>query len=257
VVAGNVKLDSLPHPLTAERRAEMRAAWGIVRRDGEEDREPRVLMFGSTHEGEEALALEVFEELRSEFGDLRLILCPRHPERFAAVWEAMGETVRRRAAGGGEAIVARRASDLAAGHGDDAPGAATDLLLVDQMGVLAESYGVADIAVMGGTYVPVGGHNLLEATAHGVPIFCGPHLHAQVEIARLLEEADLLLQVDSSELGVAIAELLGDSEGYETLRRRSLDLIDARRGVGERVFDELRARGLLPKAAPAETSPES
>ncbi len=132
-----------------------------------------VIVCGSTHPGEETLLLEAFRK----FSRGTLILCPRHPERAGEVKaraEAMGLRV---------ALRSRPAP--------------AEVLVIDTLGELRALYGLADLAFVGGTLVPVGGHNLLEPASLGVPVVFGPHLESVSSVARELERAGGGLRVEA------------------------------------------------------------
>jgi len=139
-----------------------------------------VLIAGSTHEGEEALVLNVLKRF-SPKGDLqisplRLIVAPRHPERFervARIISSYGYNVKRRSLG---------QSFLSA----------ADVFLLDTIGCLTRFYSVASLAFVGGTVAKVGGHNLVEPYAYGVPVVCGPSLYKTKDTATILSERNAL-----------------------------------------------------------------
>jgi 3-deoxy-D-manno-octulosonic-acid transferase len=221
-VIGNLKFD-LPEP--AETPAELRKRFGIS-----EDR--TVVAAGSTGEGEDRLVLDAFAAARRDVPDLLLVLAPRHPDRFTS---AAGEAERR------GYKLARVSFGPAAGD--------TDVLLVDTIGQLATLYVVASSAFVGGSLVPVGGHNLLEPLAAGVPVLFGPHTEHVAEIATALTVTGAGLRVENSAaLGRAFADLARHPD--ERARRVALGraFVEANRGAVRRaadlvlaVFDRARA----------------
>lgn len=216
-VTGNVKFDSLPAPLSAEDRAALRAEWGIG--PGE-----LVVLAGSTHPGEEAEILRAWRALGAAGITSRLVIAPRHPERFAAVTEelrAMGADVHRLSAGPPP-------------RSDQRP-----LLLLDRMGVLARSFGAADIALLGGSWNPIGGHNLLEPMAHGIPVLHGPHMHAQREIMRIAGPSGGCLGVPVGELGTALVDLAGDPLRRAKMGTAGRRAAQANRGAALRVVEAI------------------
>uniref|UniRef100_UPI001866FC86 lipid IV(A) 3-deoxy-D-manno-octulosonic acid transferase n=1 Tax=Microbulbifer hainanensis TaxID=2735675 RepID=UPI001866FC86 len=132
-----------------------------------------VWLAASTHDGEEALVLDAFAQLRRdhpELAELLLVLVPRHPQRFdsvARLCRERGLNVLRRSDGG-------------------QPEPTHQVLLGDTMGELLQFYGACDVAFVGGSLVPVGGHNMIEPAAWGVPVICGPHLHNFATVAQLM-----------------------------------------------------------------------
>ena len=171
-------------PLKRRRRLELARALGL-------GGARRWIVAGSTHPGEEALMLEAFGTLRQAVPDAGLLLCPRHPERFE------------------EAAELARAAGWRTGQAS-APDASADpeVIVLDKMGVLARAYGLGEVAIVAGSFCPVGGHNLLEAAAHGVPVLYGPDMHSQREIHRLFKESGAGWQVTAEELGPALRRLL-------------------------------------------------
>ena len=219
-VAGNVKFDSLPEPLTADERRAWRARWGV-------SDDACVVLAGSTHPGEEETIWKAFAEARAQAPGLRLVLAPRHPERFPEVAEFL-----RRAAGS----VHRTSS------GEPAPAGAA-VVLLDEMGVLARAFGAADIAIVAGSWKPdVGGHNLLEAGRHGIPVLRGPHMHAQPDITRVLGPGQGAPCVEAAELGGTLARLAADPGERRALGERARDASTSNLGAARRVVEDLLGR---------------
>ena len=186
-VTGNLKFDfELPADIGA-RGAQLRAQYAASR---------PLWVGGSTHAGEEQAVLEAHRLLRERVPQALLVLAPRHPPRFAEVAQALT------AAG---VRFARRSPR-------EAVGADCEVLLLDTLGELLDFYAAAEVAFVGGSLVPIGGHNLLEPAALGVPILTGPHNFNSADVARLLiaRGAALVVQ-DGRELGARAAELLLDA----------------------------------------------
>jgi 3-deoxy-D-manno-octulosonic-acid transferase len=156
-----------------------------------------VLVAGSTHAGEEAALVDAWREAAARDAGLRLVLAPRHPERFDEV-AAFLETRR---------VAFVRRSRLADGTWPaDRP-----LLLLDTVGELAGLYAEARLAFVGGTLVPIGGHNLLEPAAQGAAVVFGPHVEHTKAAARLLVASGGGFQVrDAAELRARVADLVAD-----------------------------------------------
>ncbi len=182
---------------------------------------------GSTHPGEELAALRATEHARAAGEKLVLVVAPRHPEKRPAAEAALT------AAG---ARVTRRSALSGAGLEDG------DVLLLDTLGELAGLYGLARAAFVGGTLVPVGGHNLLEPLQAGCPVLFGPHVGNARESARLLRDAGAGIQVsDAAGLAGGLLAALSDDaragvaaglralEPHRAAVDRSLALIDAAR----------------------------
>ena len=158
----------------------------------------RVIVVGSTHPGEEPIVFSAFEELRRSCPNVVLILAPRHPERFDAVWALAQQ----------RGLDGRRLSNESMSSAFVRPG---QWVLVDRMGVLASLYGIGDVAVVAGSFVPgIGGHNLLEAAVHGIPVVFGPFAGNQPDMVRILCEGHGGVQVDPPRLGEVLSALLSD-----------------------------------------------
>jgi 3-deoxy-D-manno-octulosonic-acid transferase len=189
-VAGNLKYDRTPHlpPLPASL-----TAWKGDR---------FLLTAGSTHRGEEEAVLGV---LADGGGDLRLALVPRHPQRFDEVAALLER----------EGLPYTRFSRVAEGATP-----AGQVLLVDAMGLLESFYRLADAAFVGGSLVPVGGHNLLEAAAQGVPVLTGPRTENFREMtATLAAGGGVRVVPDAVGLAGAVRELAGDPEARRAMGR--------------------------------------
>lgn len=184
---GNLKFDlAVPESQRAAGRT-LRAALG----------NRLVWVAASTHEGEEALVLDAHRQVRERFPDALLILVPRHPERFDAVAAQVARA---------GFLVARRSTGEAAGAAHT-----VGVLLGDTMGEMFTYLAAADLAFVGGSLVPVGGHNVLEPAALGLPVLFGPHMHNfEAARARLLERGAAREVADATTLGAAVGELLGD-----------------------------------------------
>lgn len=214
VVTGNIKYDmELPADLT-ERGAALRA---------ELFGERPVLIAASTHEGEEPRLLDAYVRLRARFPDLLLVLVPRHPERFDAVYALCIEV--------GHAV-ARRSTRQSA---HDA-----DVFLVDTMGELRLFYASADIAFVGGSLVTVGGHNVLEPAALGLPVLFGPHMHHFAEISRVLQEAGGAVQIaDAEALAVQTEQWLANDAARKQVGMRAQACVETGRGALGRIVTML------------------
>lgn len=210
-VTGSLKLDIEPPAIAAP---ELRARFGIAT-----DRE--AVAAGSTGAGEDRIVLDAFESARRERAGLLLVLAPRHPERFD---EAASEAGRR---GLSVARVSR---------GETA--ARADVLLVDTIGQLAALYQVTQAAFVGGTLVPVGGHNLLEPVAAGVPVLFGPHTGHVADLASSLVAAGAGERVaDGAALARAWLALVADPGERVRRAARGRELLESGRGALGRNVD--------------------
>ncbi len=170
----------------------------------------------STHEDEEAAVLAIHARLRRRWPDLLLLWAPRHPERFRAVaQQAVHE---------GWRVATRRLTQWP--DGDDA------VFVVDTLGELMQFYGCVEVAFVGGSLQPVGGHNLLEPAAMGTAMVTGPHLHNFSDIARQLEAAAALrICADAQAVGDALETLLADAALREAMVDAGSRLLREGRGA--------------------------
>jgi len=212
-VAGNVKFDLQPAAGIIDQGRILRAALGGGR---------PVWIAGSTHAGEEEQVLDAHARLLTEQPDALLLLVPRHKDRFAAVAE----------------LLARRGVRFARRSDGVAPDASSQVLLVDTVGELALLYSAADVAFVGGSLVGVGGHNLLEPAALGLPVLTGPHYFNSRDIALLLLERGAALQVaDARELAAVLRRLLKDPEERRRIGAAGKEIVESNRGSVARLLD--------------------
>ncbi len=212
-VTGNLKFDvELPADLLTQ-GAELRYAWG---------RERLVWIAASTHGGEEKQVLQAFAELRASWPALLLVLVPRHPERFASVARLC------RRYGYGVALRSRTRGALPDG---------TDVLVGDTMGELQRLYAASDVAFVGGSLVPRGGQNLLEACAVRVPAVFGPYMFHFEEISAMALERGAARQVrDGRELACAVAMYLEQPELRRAAGRAAHTLVTDNQGALDRTL---------------------
>jgi 3-deoxy-D-manno-octulosonic-acid transferase len=207
-VTGNLKFDvELPAQLLDEARV-LRGHWG---------RERPVLIAASTHAGEERKILEAFALLKQRYPELLLVLVPRHPERF--------RSVARLSRNRGFAVALRSLTP-----GPLPPG--TEVLVGDTMGELQRLYAAADVAFIGGSLVPHGGQNLLEACAVEVPVVFGPHMFHFEEISAMALERGAARQVhDVQGLAQAVALYLDQPDLRRAAGRAAYTLVTDNRGA--------------------------
>jgi len=213
LVAGNIKFDlDIPTAVLGEGRA-LRASMGLER---------PVWIAGSTRDGEEALLLDAHDEVRSSRPEALLVLVPRHPQRFAEV----------------AALLARRNVPFVTRSSRAPVAKETSVLLVDVLGELLAFYASADVAFVGGTLVPVGGHNLLEPAALGLPVLTGPHVFNAPEVARALFEAGAAVEVRTAgEITTTVARLFGDPEERSSRGQAGRAVLEANRGAVDRIVE--------------------
>lgn len=211
-VTGNIKFD-------VELPAAIRERGAALRAESIGDRP--VWIAASTHEGEELLVLDAHRSLLERFPDLLLILVPRHPERFAEVRELIEKS--------GLGLVSRTEGSACT--------AATAVFLGDTMGEVPLFYAASDIAFVGGSLVPVGGHNLLEPAAQGLPVVTGPHLFNAQDIADMFVDLQACCMVhNQQELIEAISNLLANPVIAAELGSNALALLEQNRGALARLL---------------------
>jgi 3-deoxy-D-manno-octulosonic-acid transferase len=187
-VTGSIKFDFSPPDALREQADQLRQQWSLGDR--------QVLVAASTHDGEDALVLAAFAQVRERFPAALLILVPRHPERFDSVARQVVEQ--------GLAVIRRSQSQAITPE--------VAVFLGDSMGELLLWYALADVAFVGGSLVPVGGHNMLEPIALDVPTLSGPYVFNFQVIADELEAAGALQRVQATQLADAVIQLLQSPE---------------------------------------------
>lgn len=208
-VVGNAKYDGLVERATPELREKTALLLDLSIED-------RVIVGGSTHEGEETILVDVYEKLLPAHPGLRLVLVPRHVDRAGRVMDMLQD----------RRLETAVLTDIEAGKAD----ARSQVVVVDSMGRLFGLYGVATVVFCGGSLVPKGGQNVLEASAWGKAVLHGPHMDDFSEEGRLLDEAGGGITVhDGDELAATLGDLL--SNGEERRRRGA---------AGRRVVEENR-----------------
>jgi len=221
-VNGNLKFDRSLAPDLAARGAALRARYA--------PRRP-VWVAGSTQEGEESIVLAAHRQLRERLPEALMVLAPRYPQRFdsvVALVQGAGFRLERRSRSNAQDPL--------------------DVLVLDTLGELMDFYAAADVAFVGGSLVPVGGHNLLEPAALGLPVLSGPHQFNSPDIARTLNECGALTTVtDASSLAVALLRLLSDPELRARQGGSARAAIEANRGALAGVLDTIET--LVPTAA--------
>jgi 3-deoxy-D-manno-octulosonic-acid transferase len=214
-VTGNLKFD-VPAPTAPPIIASLRAAF-------QQANAGPVIVCGSTVEGEEPILLQAFVNILASHARAVLILAPRHPERFSEVAELLGQLgIRfwRRSLWSGDPIVA-------------------GVLLIDSIGELAALYSLADVAFVGGSLVPRGGHNIIEPALHGVPIIVGNHTENFRDIVSLFQSRDAVRVVGPAELPLAFMELISNPVEQIALGRRAAETLHAQMGATQRTMQAL------------------
>jgi 3-deoxy-D-manno-octulosonic-acid transferase len=223
VVTGNLKFDFTAPAGLLERGASLRSHWAPDR---------PMWVAGSTHPDDEEVCVAAQRQLVDRAVQANrpaplLVLAPRRPERFATVVQWLAT----HAPGS-----ARVSTSSGAGR------AKCDVLLLDTMGELQAWYAAADVAFVGGTLAPVGGHNLIEPAALGKPVLAGPHCFNAPDVAQQLACGGGLQRVhDVGELVAALTALLGDAARARAMGGQAAAVVDRGRGAAARTLEMLRA----------------
>jgi len=172
---------------------------------------------GSSHRGEEEIVLEVFKQVKAKFPQLRLVLAPRHPQRFAeveALLRSTGIRFEKKSALNGQLEFEK------------------DVMLVDTIGDLVAFYAMGDVAFVGGSLIPGGGHNVLEPARFGKPVLFGPHMSNFREVAAEMKQRGGGIEVqDGADLCRQLAALLADPDRRRQLGERAYQMASQERGV--------------------------
>jgi 3-deoxy-D-manno-octulosonic-acid transferase len=206
-VTGNLKFDGIK-TISADAQANLRKKLAISAND-------LVIVGGSTHEGEESMLITAIAALSENSKPLRLIIVPRHPERFnraAQLIEAAGYRPRRFSKG--EFFEEKR-----------------DIYLLDAIGHLSDFYSIANVAFVGGTIAPIGGHNIAEPYAYGVAVICGPHIEKTREVAKALLAVNAISIVTEKEFVGELSHLLSHSEKRQEMGARGFNWLKQSQGA--------------------------
>ncbi len=224
-VTGSVKFDGVRTDRHTAETLAIRRAFGI-------SDDQWVLIAGSTHDPEERVALETYVELQDEFPDLRLILVPRHAERFAEVARLVESS--------GLNLV-RRSSQSSA----DAPLDTRPVALLDTLGELSACWGLADVAFVGGSLTSRGGQNMIEPAGYGAAVVVGPNTHNFRDIVEGLQFRDGIRVIrQATELTDTVRELLRDTTTAQRQGKAAQAFVLTQQGATDRTLRLLT--GLLP-----------
>jgi len=226
VVTGNTKYDVLPGPMEEERRRALKErlglAWGRP-----------VIILGSARDGETEVLLRGLEALDSGAVPA-VVIAPRHLEnvpRFDAALRRAGYTVRLSAAGAGDGpaeLLGER-----------------EAIMVNEMGRLLEYYAVSDIAVLGGTFAPHGGHNPLEPASQGAVVVVGPYRDNIADDMEYLMGENGVVITDGAGLGGTLRDLIADPARMEATAQRASCAVRARKGASLRSLEAMKSAGVF------------
>ncbi len=215
--AGNLKFDHDRPPMTENEFGSWLDLLGLNNAEV-------LWVAGSTHPGEDTVVLEVHKRLREDFPELKLIIAPRRIER--------SEGIRRSSLDSGFRTFLR--TDM------PRPGEPYDVLVLNTLGELERIYGIGKISFVGGSLVPIGGHNLLEPAAFERPVLFGPHTHNfEMMSQRLIEAGGGLRVQDADTLYGALKDLLLDSKKSENMGEKAGQFVEAHQGALQRILDAI------------------
>ena len=217
-VTGNMKFDGDYTKLPATQLTAWRRELGIQPNDP-------VLVVGSSHNPEEALLLKVMSQVWQKCPNLKVMIVPRHPERFNEVAGILQKNN----------INFRRLSQKNTNN------MVNPVILIDAMGLLRKCYQLADIAIVAGSYTAkVGGHNVLEPSWYGVPVIFGPHMHSQPDLLELVKEYKAGLQVSIDDLPDVLINLLNQPQDCKSLGNAGLKLAGDVHGATGKTWDLIK-----------------
>jgi 3-deoxy-D-manno-octulosonic-acid transferase len=214
LTAGNLKYD-VPPPSEPPIVRQLQSALG---------QSGSVLVCGSTVAGEEELLLDAFHKVSTTHPRAVMLLAPRHPERFDEVAGLVEQSN----------IPLTRRSQW---NGGSLTGA---VLLIDSIGELSSLYALADLAFVGGSLVPRGGHNIIEPAQHGVPILVGEHTENFRDTVELFKSHNALRVVSPANLAVIFLELLADDDARRSLGQRAIETIRSQPGATQLTLMKIR-----------------
>ena len=211
MVMGNLKFDISIAPSVIEQAEVLRRIFSVNR---------PIWIAASTHLGEELIVLDAMELVLNVAPDILLILVPRHPERFDDVYD----------------LCVKQGFKTASYTNQSAYGPKTQVFVLDVLGQLPAYYAASDVAFVGGSLIPIGGHNLLEPACLGLPIVCGTHLFNFYEISSLLGDVDALFKVaDAEQLSQRILELFNDGNLRYNMGQRAKQVVMDNQGSINRI----------------------
>ncbi len=224
-VTGNTKYDILPEPLSPEQRRRIRRRLGV-------DQDRPVITLGSIRQGEFSAILDALRPVIKAESPL-VIVAPRHMTMLPVIKGLI-------ASAGYSFAEIDSASPFGSGNAQS-----INFLLVAQMGRLLEMYAIADIAIIGGTFKPYGGHNPLESASQGAVTIVGPHIQNISDDIQYLRSHKCAFVIEASRLGQLVGELLEESSERQQIASRAIEAVKAKKGIASKCVDIMVNRGLL------------
>jgi 3-deoxy-D-manno-octulosonic-acid transferase len=183
----------------------------------------KIMVAGSTHKGEEEIVLDAFESIKHNISNVKLILAPRHPERFNEVEELLKN----------RKMNFVRRSDMGQGF--------YDIILLDTIGELPQVFSMADITFIGGSLLPFGGHNILEPAYWGSPIIFGPHMDNFPIAQEFLNDGAAVLVNNSGDITTAVLDIMEDAEKAKLMGQKAKAIVNNNTGAVEKALDLIRS----------------
>jgi 3-deoxy-D-manno-octulosonic-acid transferase len=216
-ILGNIKFDMQLQDIGLDKYQQLLSHCGEER---------IVVMLASTHEDEESQILQVFKALQVSIPKVLLSIAPRHPERFQKVYQLSQKL----------GFNTGLRSDLSTLSPDN------EIVILDSFGEIMGFYGISDYAFVGGSFVPIGGHNVLQPIAMQVPVFTGKYIHNFKTICENLLEAQALIMVDNAtNLVQEIISLHSDPDRKKSLVKKAFQVLEENKGSLDKYFHEIEA----------------
>lgn len=215
VTAGNLKIDAPPPPVDTEELARLKAATAGR----------PLLLAASTHPGEDEIVAEAHTLMRAAHPDLLTLIVPRHPDRAAALQEMLAER--------GFKVERRTQSEM--------PSKSANVFIADTIGELGTFYALAPVAFIGGSLVPHGGQNPIEAVRHGAAVISGPYTHNfQDFYSALLKNGGAMTVTSAQELSDTATQLISNAAAHTRVRRGAEGALQDLSGALEKTLAALR-----------------
>ena len=222
-VMGNIKFDRAPAAMDEHKMAELKTLFGIQEND-------RVWIAGSTHEGEERMLVDIFVAAKKKNPSLKLILAPRDPNRS-------GPLLRQIRSQDCEPVLLSRFKP-----GKPHP----DLIIIDGLGLLSTAYAICDIAFVGGSMVPLGGHNPLEPAMFAKPVLFGPHMTDFLQVAQVLVDVKGACRVETAiEMATRLEEILNNRALAEQMGHAGYEFFAGNTGAVARIINTMEDLDLV------------
>lgn len=216
-VSGNLKFDHAFPSLEEKEKQNWKEKLGIPS-------SAITIVLASTHKPEEDYLAEILKSLSQRYSHLHFLIVPRHPERFTEVGKILEK----------KKILYVRLSDLSVATEKE------KVVLIDRMGILLPCYQIADLAIVGGSFFKgIGGHNILEPIQYGLPVFFGPFMNNQSEMAQLIEKAEAGYSSEINQLENLLALFIEQTDKRKETGERGKLLIKKIKGSVEKTLTSL------------------